>query len=132
MSNVQIQGAGSLEQAVADILEPCEAVVKFASYEVSKKIAKEAARDVKSLSPYRKGGYSKGWKATAEEDGYVVHNARYPGLTHLLENGHDIVVNGQKVGHEEGRPHIKPVEENEVRKFEEQVKREVERRLGSI
>ena len=131
MSNVTVKG-GSLDSQIADILNRSEVEIQIASYQASKKIAKQAAKDVKSLSPYRKGGYSKGWKATAEEDGYVVHNATYPGLTHLLENGHDIVVNGQKVGHEGGRPHIKPVEETMTKKFEEEVKKDIERRLGSI
>ena len=131
MSNVTVKG-GSLDSQIADILNRSEVEIQIASYQASKKIAKQAAKDVKSLSPYRKGGYSKGWKATAEEDGYVVHNARFPGLTHLLENGHDVVVNGQKVGHESGRPHIKPVEEVTTKLFEEEVKKDIERRLGSI
>lgn len=131
MSNVTIKGASSLQSEIDEILTASEAEIRIASYEASKKTAKEIVKVLKSSSPKRKGGYSKGWKATAEEDGYVVHNGRYPGLTHLLENGHDLVVNGAKVGRVSGEPHIKPAENLGIQMFELEVKDEIERRLGN-
>lgn len=129
MSNVQIKGESSLDAAVSDILGAAEVEIMIASKVAAKKTASDVVKVLKSSSPKNRGGYSKGWKATAEDDGYVVHNSRYPGLTHLLENGHDVVVNGQKVGRAPAETHIAPAERLGIQMFEYEVKQEIERRL---
>lgn len=73
--------------------------------------AKEAVKALKYTSPAKSGDYAKGWAVKQEKGNYTVYNKRKPGLTHLLENGHDVVVNGQVVGHAKAYPHIKEVEE---------------------
>lgn len=76
-------------------------------------VAKESAKKLKDASPKRtkKGGtpgaYASGWRVKNEGDGAVVYNATNPGLTHLLENGHNLRQGGRWAGH----PHIKGVEE---------------------
>ena len=76
--------------------------------------AKKAAKYLKQESPKDKGAYAKSWKWKAEKyktSGYRVYNEKHYQLTHLLEYGHDVVVNGKKVGHAKAYPHIKAVEE---------------------
>ena len=76
--------------------------------------ARDAAQKLKSTSPKSEGGgeYAKNW-AVKKKNGYAVVYNKAPTyrLTHLLENGHDVVRNGEKVGHAPAHPHIKPVEE---------------------
>ena len=54
----------------------------------------KAASLLRERSRKRKGNYAKGWKASAvaSESGVevVVHNAKAPQITHLLEKGHAI------------------------------------------
>lgn len=72
--------------------------------------AQDAKNSVKLHSPKRTGRYAKGWSVKKANGRAVIYNKEYR-LTHLLENGHDVVVNGKKVGHSPAHPHIKPVEE---------------------
>ena len=130
MSNVSIKGADSLQGAVDQILANSEVEILYASKDAAKKSADETVKFLKRNSRKKRGGYAKGWKATNDEYGYIVHNARLPGLTHLLENGHDIVVNGQKVGHYNGDGIIKIAEQYGIEDFEKLCKEEIERRLS--
>ena len=120
MSNV------NLASAVTEILEDYSDQVQATLNEVTKDVAKEAVKKLKSISPKGTGDYAKGWKAktTGSRLGIqnVIYNANKPGLTHLLENGHAKRGGGRTPAHE----HIKPVEEwaNEevVRKVKEDLK----------
>lgn len=78
--------------------------------EVMKNGANQAKRALMQTSPADTGKYAKSWAVKKEKGRYIVYNKK-PGLTHLLENGHDIIRDGKKVGRVQGRPHIKPVEE---------------------
>lgn len=79
--------------------------------EVLKETAQEASEKLKQTSPENSGAYAKGWTVSKQGGSYIVHNKDHYQLTHLLENGHDVVVNGKKVGHVEPKKHIKQVEE---------------------
>lgn len=94
-------------------------------------VAKEAVKQLKEKSPRNpksrgKNGkhYAADWtidnRSRTHYARLILHNRQYQ-LTHLLENGHDIVRGGRKVGRSEAKPHIKPVEE--------WCKSEVERRI---
>lgn len=74
--------------------------------------ARDAANKLKATSPKSSGEYARNW-AVKKKNGYAVVYNKAPTyrLTHLLENGHDVVRNGEKVGHAPAYPHIKPVEE---------------------
>lgn len=131
MSDVNVKGASSIEDAVSEILGSAEYAVMEASYQASKKAAQETVKDLKKLSPKRRAGkYAKGWKAKKQDNGYVVFNSVLPGYTQLLEKGHDVVKNGKKVGRARAIPHIKPAEVAGEYVFEQEARKEIERRLS--
>ena len=74
--------------------------------------SKEAVIKLKETSPQAEGGgkYAKSWAVKKKKGTYTIYN-KQPGLTHLLENGHDVVVNGRKVGRAPAQPHIKEVDD---------------------
>lgn len=76
------------------------------------KVAKGAAKKLRSDSPKRTGEYARGWTSKAEQSrlgaSAVVYGSKGTGsLAHLLENGH-AKRNGGRVA---GIVHIAPVEE---------------------
>lgn len=131
MSNVSIKGGSSLESILGETLEAAEAAILLASKEAAKEAADHAAKELKATSPKGTGKYAKGWAVKAQDGGYVVYNKRRYMLTHLLENGHDIIVNGKKVGRARAIPHIKPVEQNGIKNYEAWVKMLIGRRLNN-
>lgn len=79
--------------------------------------AKEAAAKLRATSPKGTSGkhpgrYAKGWsvKRTGRLTSYVYNRSDYQ-LTHLLENGHQIVNQHGTYGRVRAIKHIKPVEE---------------------
>lgn len=93
--------------------------------EAAAKVAKEAVQTLKATSPKRPGGgrYAKGWSVKKVGNQTVVHNRTDYQLTHLLENGHDVVSHGRKVGHFDGITHIAPVEKEVIDKMTEEVEK---------
>lgn len=130
MDDVSIKGTSSLEEAVSEILTSSDAVVRSVSKEVAKKTADDTAKVLRNTSPRMSGAYAKSWKVKSQDGGYVVYNEKHYRLTHLLENGHDVVVNGKKVGRAKAYPHIKPAEESGIKEFEDKCKEEIEKRLA--
>lgn len=92
--------------------------------QVMKSNAQEAKKALTSSSPVRSGKYAKSWAVKKLKGQYIVYNKK-PGLTHLLENGHDIIRNGRKVGHAPAQVHIQPVEEM----IQEKIVKELEEKL---
>lgn len=96
------------------------------------KVAKEAVNKLKKTSPKNPKGngkhYANDWKVDQRSRKryahLIVHNKQYQ-LTHLLENGHDIVRNGRVVGHAKAHKHIKPVEEWVKKEVEAEIRREL-------
>ena len=125
-NNVKISGGTSLDSIIEDAFKNSEIVVEKVASECSYKAAK-VARDLVRTGISHGRKYNSGWKIKRNKDEAIVYNASQPGLTHLLENGHDIVRNGQKVGHAEGIPHIKPAEEIASKRFVEMVKEQLTR-----
>lgn len=95
INNVLAQYTSNIDQTVDEVLS---------------KNATEAKKALTWNSPARTGKYAKSWAVKKEKGRYIVYNKK-PGLTHLLENGHDIIRDGRKIGHAPAQPHIKPVEE---------------------
>ena len=109
----------------------CEATVEEAESELTEEIYAAAdsavaelrdakgewsqSEDLDGRSAYL---YEKGWKAYKHKprDGHieaVVANKNAPGLTHLIENGHEKFVYGRDTGtRTRARPHIKTAYEN--------------------
>lgn len=129
MSNVTVKG-GSLEDQISEMLSASEAVVRAASKEAAKKTAFDVVKLLKRTSPKKKGKYAKGWKVTYQDGSYIVHNAKLPGYTQLLEKGHDVISNGQKVGRAPAQPHIEPAERAGADEFVYLAEQYVERRLN--
>lgn len=129
MSNATIKG-GSLEAQISEMLSASEAVVRAASKDAAKKAANDTMKLLKRTSPKKKGTYAKGWKVTYQDGSYIVHNAKLPGYTQLLEKGHDVISNGQKVGRTPAQPHIAPAEKSGVNEFVNLAEEYIERRLN--
>ena len=88
-----------------------------------KEVAKETVAALKTTSPRDTGEYARGWSYRVEfesrEDIRVrVYNRTEPQLTHLLEYGH-AKTNGGRV---EGKPHIRPAEQQAEKKLAGAVK----------
>lgn len=90
-------------------------------------IGKEAVKTIKQESP--KGAtveYAKSWRLRKDKKGknsYIVklYNKDHYQLTHLLEFGH-ATTDG---GHTEAQPHIRPVEQEYSKKFEDKLKQDI-------
>lgn len=102
MDSLQVEINRVLAQYTSNVNETVDKVLKSE--------AQEAKKILTQTSPASRGKYAKSWAVRKVKGNYVVYNKK-PGLTHLLENGHDVVVNGKKVGTAPAQIHIKPVEE---------------------
>ena len=131
MSNIKVSD-GSLDKAIADAIGGVDAAVMLATKDAAKKAADYTVRELKAKSPKgATGRYAKSWKTKAQDGGQVVYNDKHYRLTHLLENGHDIVHDGKKVGRAKAYPHIKRCEQDGIEQFELWLKAEVNRRLST-
>ncbi|HDR6821976.1 HK97 gp10 family phage protein [Bacillus cereus] len=91
--------------------------------EVEKEVvANNLVSDLEENSPKNTGKYAKGWRKKKEGNGFIVHNALKPQLTHLLEKGH-AQVNGGRVP---AKVHIAPAEEKAENDFLERVERAIQ------
>lgn len=117
-----------VQQMLHDIPQKCDNAIDRAEATVSKK----AVAELKATSPKgngpQSGQYASGWASKKTGGGVVIYNKTNPGLTHLLENGHDIVRNGRKVGAAAAQPHIKPVDDMVA----EEMVEEIEKELGNL
>ena len=120
---------GQIGTEVQKILSTFEHSVETSVDEAADIVATEAVKKLKAASPkgYR-GKYKKGWKKDKKNGGTLVHNTEYQ-LTHLLENGHDIVINGEVRGHAAPVPHIAPVEEYVQDEFPKEIERQVTKNI---
>nr|DAM94420.1 MAG TPA: putative tail component [Caudoviricetes sp.] len=90
-------------------------------------IGKEAVKTIKQESPKgATGEYAKSWRLRKDKKGknsYIVklYNKDHYQLTHLLEFGH-ATADG---GHTEAQPHIRPVEQEYSKKFEDKLKQDI-------
>lgn len=121
MNNVKVDTAG-LDEALKIYSD--EVVEKID--QDAQKIANSAASELRSTSPKETGDYAKGWKVQKVKTRYgtscTIYNSTKPGLTHLLENGHATRNGGRAPAH----PHIKRVEEQVIKEFEEAIRRDAE------
>lgn len=115
--------------------------------EVTKAVTKKGAQALKneSLSVFKNSGkqkngrYGTGWTSQIDEKRLVtvgtIYNSKYPGLPHLLENGHDLYITHAnrgggrtitRVGRVAGKPHIAKVEQELMTEFENSVVRAIQ------
>lgn len=109
---------------IRDILREYQEEEMITLDEAVKGVAKAGAKQLRAKSKQTFGGtgrYAKGWTSTTETgrrsaQGYI-YNKDLPGLPHLLEYGHA----NRGGGRTPGREHIAPVEEQIVKRFEEEL-----------
>lgn len=120
--------AKSFEIQMQTLLNQYSADVKKVVDESGQKIARDGAKKLRSTSPKSPhgGDYAQGWKSKKTPTGYVIYNAKKPGLAHLLENSHMIVNQYGTYGRTNGQPHIAPVNEWCNDEFQNQVKKKIE------
>ena len=114
---------GLIADQLGDILDEAERQVETKSHDIYEQAARESEQILRAHSPKRYGDYQKGWALKPYTDGrfkgFIVYNRTNYQLTHLLEKGH-AKKNGGRV---RAIPHIRPVEEAEIRKVLEKLER---------
>lgn len=120
MAKVTIDG---LADAVAKELADYSQDVTDGVKKEVKQVAKEMTQRLKQTSPKDTGKYAAGWREktefeNAEDIRERVYNAKKPQITHLLEYGHA----KQNGGRVEGKPHIRPAEQEAEKKLTNGVK----------
>jgi len=95
----------------------------------SEKVGKAAVKQLKQTSPKKTGKYAKSWTMSTEKEigqphKRIIHaKAPHYRLTHLLEHGHA----KRGGGRVEGKPHIRPAEEEVIREFTREVEEAIKR-----
>jgi len=122
--------SSKLADELLEILNVYNENVQQAIVEAIRNVTKEGKAKVKAASPKRSGAYARGWTSTVTaKDGQAssrIYNKAYPGLTHLLENGH-VVRNGTgRIGQGKkttvkGITHIGPVNDAVQRDIEKAI-----------
>lgn len=117
----------NLDSTVKKILEEYEGEVDSNMAQITKRVGDAGVKALKneSKSAFDGNKYWKGWKATTEQNRLytkvIIHNAKLPGLPHLLEFGHAKVGGGRV----KGRVHISKVESELIRDYESEVLRKL-------
>lgn len=87
-------------------------------------VAQEAKEKLKETSPENQGKFANSWAIKKAPGVYIVYN-KQAWKTHLLENGHDIVAYGKKIGHVQGKHFVAPVndwaEKEVIKRLEEEL-----------
>lgn len=96
-------------------------------HETFKDIGKETSLDLKSVSKQKfkktkhKKHYANGWTYKVKGKGLntsvTIYNRTKPSLTHLLENGHMILINGVNHGRTRAIKHIETAEKEALNKL---------------
>ena len=114
----------NLDKAIADILNQYQGEVVDKTKEITAVVTKTGAQAVKneSLTQFNnvdlpRGRYGTGWTSQVETGRFsaqgTIYNSKYPGLPHLLENGHA----NRNGGRTPGKVHIAPVEEKITQEY---------------
>lgn len=118
-------GIDSLDTEIQKILREYGDNIKADIDAVGEKCAKKGQTALRNDSPKDRPEYFSGWRINVTEgrvySSFEVYNKKAPTLTHLLEFGHDIKVNGVIVGRTRPIPHIIPVENILEEEFEKGV-----------
>ena len=113
----------TLAADIRQILEDYEGDIQNLTKETVKKIGNKGVQALKSNSSVfgGTGKYKSGWSSRIEETRTgakaILHNAKVPGLPHLLEYGHA----KRGGGRVSGKIHIQPVEEELEKAFTQEL-----------
>ena len=126
MANISVdQLAAEIAKGLADYSQDVVEKVNVSS----DKVGKAAVKQLKQTSPKRYGKYAKSWTMKTEPEvgqphKRIVHvKAPHYRLTHLLEHGHAKKGGGRV----EGKPHIRPAEEQVMKEFVAEVEEAIKR-----
>ena len=126
MANINIdQLAAEIAKGLAEYSQDVVEKVNVSS----EKVGKAAVKRLKQTSPKRYGKYAKSWAMKPEPEvgqphKRIVHvKAPHYRLTHLLEHGHAKKGGGRV----EGKPHIRPAEEQVIKEFMAEVEEAIKR-----
>lgn len=99
------------------------------AHDIADKSARKAGREgrklIMSTSPVKSGRYYKGWSVRNKSTlaggiEYVLHNKNSPHSVHLLEDGHEMFINGKYTGRRvAGKPHFENAKERTGDLFEQ-------------
>lgn len=129
---IRIKGGANLEAIIKSAENEMQAAAIIASKKAAHEVGLRLKADLKARSlAYGWTNYAKGWSMRTNEYGVTIYNRKQPGLTFLLEFGHDIIRGGKKIGETKPHPHIKLAEEQAIIDFEETIIREMEAVLGT-
>ena len=114
--------------AIAEALEQMDTDVRDAVTKAGKDAAEYGKKLLKAQSPVGRGRggrhYKDGWAVKRNPatlptlpDTYTIFNRDKPGLTHLLEHGHQLKIKGKAVGDVGPVPHIAIVREAVQERF---------------
>lgn len=117
----------TLAADIQKILEEYEGDAKHLTKETVRKIGNKGKQALQSASGVfgGTGKYASGWTSKVEESRTgakaTLYNSKVPGLPHLLENGHA----KRGGGRVSGKVHIKPVEDELIKAFEQDLEQEL-------
>ena len=106
----------SVEVQMSEILDSVKNSVDDTIEKTTENAAKVTQSELRNNSPTDKGDYKKGWtiKKDRKLKSATVYNSKFPGLTHLLENGH-VISNGKgEYGRAPAHKHIEPAAEKGI------------------
>lgn len=119
--------ADKLHVDIMKILNEYVDEVDRKSAECVRKVSQKGALALRRASPRKSGKYASGWTFKVEQRRLkavgIIHNAKRPGLAHLLEYGH-VTYNGT-ARHYPPTPahvHIGPIETQLINDFEKQIR----------
>lgn len=110
-----------LEEYAEEVSENLEEATKTVTQKGAQLLRNQSLSTFGGNSHLSKGRYGTGWTYKVEKSRVgvsgVIYNSKYPGLPHLLENGHA----KRGGGFVPGRTHIAPVEEQVIELYESEV-----------
>ena len=117
-------GKTSVYDQMKEILDDYEEDVHDLADKENKRAAKDAAAELRNTSAKKTGEYAQGWKSKKLGDmDFVTYNATMPGLTHLLEKGHQIVNKKGEYGRTRGDHKIADAEEKAVNELIQRIEK---------
>ena len=126
MANINIdQLAAEIAKGLAEYSQEVVEKVNISS----EKVGKAAVKQLKETSPKKSGKYAKSWAVKTEPEIGQPHKrivyvkAPHYRLAHLLEYGHAKKGGGRV----EGKPHIRPAEEQVIKDFVQEVEEAIRR-----